>query len=173
MGPPQTEIALRETFMLGADDGVLLSDKSFAGADVLATSYALSQGIVSLGLPDLIICGRQTTDGDTGQVGPEIAEFLGIPHVANVRRIIDANEAELVLEMDMPETVEIVKVGFPCLITVEKRDFPASATFFQTEIGSKRKKKVKRLGLADLPDSEPEKYGLKGSPTQVLKVFSS
>ncbi len=170
MGPPQTEIALRETFMLGADDGVLLSDKSFAGADVLATSYALSQGIVSLGLPDLIICGRQTTDGDTGQVGPEIAEFLGIPHVANVRRIIDANEAELVLEMDMPETVEIVKVGFPCLITVEKGIFQPRLPSFKRKLAAKDKK-VKRLGLADLPDSEPEKYGLKGSPTQVLKVF--
>ena len=170
MGPPQTEAAIRESYMLGVDEGVLLSDRNFAGADVLATAYALSQGILSLGMPDVIICGRQTTDGDTGQVGPEIAEFLSIPHVAYVRKIIESDDKGLVVEMDMPETVEIVRVGFPCLITVEKGIFQPRLPSFKLKMATKERP-IKRLTLADLPDSDPGRYGLKGSPTQVVKVF--
>jgi electron transfer flavoprotein beta subunit len=83
MGPPQATEIIKEAYMMGADDGLLLSDRKFAGADVLSTAYTLSQGIITKGMPDLIVCGKQTTDGDTAQVGPEMAEFLGIPHVAN------------------------------------------------------------------------------------------
>lgn len=170
MGPQQTEAAIRESYMLGVDEGVLLSDRNFAGADVLATAYALSQGILSLGLPDLIICGRQTTDGDTGQVGPEIAEFLNIPHVAYVRRIVEADARGIIVEMDMPETVETVRVSYPCLITVEKGIFQPRLPSFRLKMATKEWP-IRRLTLADLPDTEPERYGLKGSPTQVIKVF--
>ncbi|MDN5278677.1 MAG: electron transfer flavoprotein beta subunit [Clostridiales bacterium] len=170
MGPPQTEAAIRESYMLGVDEGILLTDRSFAGADVLATAYALSQGILSQGLPDVIICGRQTTDGDTGQVGPEIAEFLDIPHVAYVRSIIEADDKGLTVEMDMPETIEVVRIKYPCLITVEKGIFQPRLPSFKLKLAT-RNRPVKLLTLADLPDSQPEKYGLKGSPTQVLKVF--
>ena len=79
MGPPQAEEMMRDAYTMGADDAVILSDRKFAGADVLATSYALSQGITAIGDIDLIICGKQTTDGDTAQVGPAIAEHLGNP----------------------------------------------------------------------------------------------
>ena len=82
MGPPQAEEMMRDAYTMGADDAVILSDRKFAGADVLATSYALAQGIQVIGGADLIICGRQTTDGDTAQVGPAIAEHLTIPHAA-------------------------------------------------------------------------------------------
>ncbi|MDD3149142.1 MAG: electron transfer flavoprotein subunit beta/FixA family protein [Candidatus Riflebacteria bacterium] len=170
MGPPQTEAAIRETFMLGVDEGVLLSDRNFAGADVLATSYALSQGILSLGLPDIIICGRQTTDGDTGQVGPEIAEFLNVPHVAYVRNIVSSDDKGMVLEMDMPETIELVRVNYPFLMTVEKGIFQPRLPSFKLKMAT-RDKPVKRLTLTDLPDSRPERYGLKGSPTQVIRIF--
>ncbi len=170
MGPPQSEAALREAFMLGADDGVLLSDRNFAGADVLATSYALSQCILSLGLPDVIICGRQTTDGDTGQVGPEIAEFLNIPHVAYVRRIVAVEESAMVLEMDMPESVEVVRVSFPFLMTVEKDIFPPRLPSLKRKLAT-ADRQIRRLTLADLPDTDPAHYGLKGSPTQVIKIF--
>ena len=95
MGPPQAEEILREAYMMGVDDAVLVSDRKFAGADVLATSYAISQALRAAGPFDLIICGRQTSDGDTAQVGAELAEFLGIPHVANVIRIEGANRAGL------------------------------------------------------------------------------
>ena len=89
MGPPQAEKVLREAFMMGVDDAVLLSDRRFGGADVLATSYTISQGIRKIGSYDLILCGKQTTDGDTAQVGAELAEFLGIPHLANVTKLME------------------------------------------------------------------------------------
>lgn len=92
MGPPQAEEMIRDAYTMGADEGVILSDRKFAGADVLATSYALAQGIQVIGGADLIICGRQTTDGDTAQVGPAIAEHLTIPHAAWVAEIMDVNE---------------------------------------------------------------------------------
>ena len=87
MGPPQAQAVIEEAFWMGADEGVLLTDRKFAGADVWATSFTLSQGIRKMGIPDLVICGKQTTDGDTAQVGAELAEFLDIPHVTNVLNI--------------------------------------------------------------------------------------
>ena len=87
---------------------------------MLATSYTLAQGIKVIGKPDLIICGKMTTDGDTGQVGPEMAEFLGIPHVVNVLRILEVRAESIIVEQDMPYTVETAEIKFPCLITVEK-----------------------------------------------------
>ena len=86
MGPPQAKSVLLEAVYMGADNGGLISDRKFAGADVVATSYTLSQGIRKMGEYDLILCGKQTTDGDTAQVGPETAEFLGMDHMANVQR---------------------------------------------------------------------------------------
>ncbi|MEW6711067.1 MAG: electron transfer flavoprotein subunit beta/FixA family protein [Candidatus Riflebacteria bacterium] len=170
MGPPQTEAAIRESYMLGVDEGVLMTDRNFAGADVLATAYALSQGIMAGGMPDLIICGRQTTDGDTGQVGPEIAEFLNIPHLAYVNRIVQADQNGIVVEMDMPETVETVRIGFPCLITVEKGIYQPRLPSFKLKMET-RDRPVRKITMADLPDQNPQNYGLKGSPTQVIRVF--
>jgi electron transfer flavoprotein beta subunit len=170
MGPPQAEAVLRESFMLGTDSGILLTDRRFAGADVLATSYALAQGILADGLPDLILCGQQTTDGDTGQVGPEIAEFLNIPHVAYVRKIVEVRSDGIVVEMDMPESVETVFVGFPCLLTVEKGICQPRLPSFRLKLAT-QDRQVKRITLEDLTDTDPGKYGLKGSPTQVIRVF--
>ena len=95
MGLPQAEEMMRDAYTMGADDAVILSDRKFAGADVLATSYALAQGITVLGGADLIICGRQTTDGDTAQVGPAIAEHLTLPHAAWVAEITGADESAI------------------------------------------------------------------------------
>lgn len=101
MGPPQAEEMIRDAYTMGADEGVILSDRKFAGADVLATSYALAQGIQVIGGADLIICGRQTTDGDTAQVGPAIAEHLTIPHAAWVAEIMDVNEKSIQVRLDL------------------------------------------------------------------------
>ena len=101
MGPPQAEEMMRDAYTMGADDAVILSDRKFAGADVLATSYALSQGITAIGDIDLIICGKQTTDGDTAQVGPAIAEHLGIPHAAWVSEIVDADSESIQVKQDL------------------------------------------------------------------------
>ena len=112
MGPPQAKAVLNEALWMGADDAMLLTDRKFGGADVVATSYTLSQGIRRLGEFDLIICGKQTTDGDTAQVGPEIAECLGIPHVAYVDRIIEIKDDSIVVGFTMDKTVEICEVKF-------------------------------------------------------------
>jgi len=170
MGPPQAMDVIKEAYMMGADDGVLLSDRKFGGADVLATAYTISQGARQMGNVDLILCGKQTTDGDTAQVGPEMAEYLGIPHIANVIKIEDIKETAMVVEMDMPNTIEVAEIKFPCLLTVEK-------DIFQPRLPSYRKKLetadrgIKVLSMKDLQDQNEKRYGLSGSPTQVERIF--
>lgn len=170
MGPPQAEEIIKEAYMIGADEGFLLSDKRFAGADVLATAYTLCQGIKKIASFDLIICGKQTTDGDTAQVGAEIAEFLDISHVANVLSILETGKESMVVEMDMPNTVELVSIRFPCLLSVEKNIFQPRFPSFKRKIKTKGRK-IEILGLEDLEDKDPSKYGLDGSPTRVEKIF--
>lgn len=170
MGPPQAKAIIKEAYMMGADEGTLISDRKFGGADVLATSYTLSQGIRKLGKYNLIICGKQTTDGDTAQVGPEIAEYLGIPHVANVRKLLEVKETSIVVEMDMTSTIEVAEVKYPCLITVEKNIFEPRLPSYKRKLATKDRE-IKVIGLMDLEDKNEENYGLKGSPTQVERIF--
>lgn len=170
MGPPQAAEIIRESYMMGADKGALFTDRKFAGADVLATSYTLAQGIKKLGNPDLIICGKMTTDGDTAQVGPEIAEFLNIPHVANVKKILEIKEDSIVLEMDMPHTVEVVDVKLPCLIAVDKDIYQPRLPSFKKKLATKDRE-IPFYSLKDLDDHDEMKYGLNGSPTQVKRIF--
>ncbi len=170
MGPPQAEEIIKESFMMGADEGMIISDRKFAGADVLATAYTLSQGIRKFGDFDLIITGKQTTDGDTAQVGPEIAEYLNIPHIANVLRIMKVGEKDITVEMDMPETIEIAKVKFPCLISVEKDIFEPRLPSYKRKIAT-QKREIKMICLNDMEDKNEKRYGLTGSPTQVERIF--
>ncbi|MBD7911275.1 electron transfer flavoprotein subunit beta/FixA family protein [Clostridium cibarium] len=170
MGPPQAEAVIKEAYMMGADEGVLLSDRKFAGADVLATSYTISQGIKKAGVFDLILCGKQTTDGDTAQVGPEMAEYLKIPHIANVRKIVEVKEKSLVVEMDMPNTLEVADVKYPCLLTVEKDIFEPRLPSYKKKIETKDRE-IKVYGLSDFEDKNENMYGLNGSPTQVERIF--
>jgi len=156
--------------MMGADKGCLLTDRKFAGADVLATAYALSQGITRMGQYDLIICGKMTTDGDTAQVGPEIAEYLNIPHVANVRKIHKIDNESVIVEMNMAESVEIQKVLLPCLITVEKDICQPRLPSFKLKMKT-ADRPIPRITFNDLEDKNVMHYGLNGSPTQVLKIF--
>lgn len=170
MGPPQAKQIIEESFMMGVDEGAIVSDRKFAGADVLATSYTLSQGIKKIGNPDLIICGKQTTDGDTAQVGPEIAEFLNIPHVTNVTKIIEVKDKSIVVEVDMPNTLEVCEVEYPCLITVEKDIFQPRLPSFKLRLKTKDRE-IPMYSLADFEDKNENNYGLNGSPTQVLRIF--
>ncbi len=170
MGPPQAKEVIKEAFTMGADEGMLLSDRKFAGADVLATSYTLSQGVRKMGNVDLIICGKQTTDGDTAQVGPEMAEHLGMPHVANVRKIVEIKEDSIIVEMDMPDTVEIAEVKLPCLITVEKDIFQPRLPSYRRKLLTKDKE-IGVISLKDFDDQNEKSYGLNGSPTQVERIF--
>ena len=170
MGPPQAANIIKEAFMMGADSGAMVSDKKFAGADVLATAYTLSQGIRKTSIPDLIICGKQTTDGDTAQVGPEIAEFLDIPHVAYVNKIIETKIESIVVEMEMENTIETVEVNYPCLITVDKDVGQPRLPSFRLKLATKDKD-IPIYNINDFTDSDEEQYGLNGSPTQVIKIF--
>ncbi len=170
MGPPQAAEVLKEAFMMGVDDGALLTDRKFAGADVLATSYTIAQGVMKTGMPDLVICGKMTTDGDTAQVGPEMAEFLGIPHIANVLKIMEVKEHSIVVEMDMPSTVEIAEIAFPCLITVEKGIFQPRLPSFKLKMAT-ADKEIPFYSLKDFEDQDEKNYGLNGSPTQVKRIF--
>ncbi len=170
MGPPQCEKVVREAFAMGADSGAILTDRAFGGADVLMTSFTLSQGVGKLGPFDLIVCGKQTTDGDTAQVGPELAEWLGIPHVACVKAVDAVGADSISVTADLPDREVSQRVPYPCLITVEKGiaepRLPSYKLFKSTAA-----RKVEYIGLADLADSDPKHYGLNGSPTQVKRIF--
>lgn len=171
MGPTQSQAVIREAYMMGADRGYVFSDRKFAGADVLATSYTLSQGITAIGSPDLIICGKQTTDGDTAQVGPAIAEFLRIPHVAWVRRIVEISAEDITVELDMANTVEVARMQFPCLVTVEKGIYqPRLPSYRKKQASSDRE--VSMVSFADFFDQDEARYGLRGSATQVERIFN-
>lgn len=170
MGPPMAKDIIKEAYMMGVDEGFILSDRKFAGADVLATSYAISQGVRTVKDYDLIICGKQTTDGDTAQVGPELAEFLNIPHVANVRKIIEIKDDSILVEMDMDHTIEIQEVKFPCLITVEKGIYTPRLPSYKKKLETLNKD-IPIFNLNHMEDKREEYYGLKGSPTQVERIF--
>lgn len=170
MGPPQAQEVIKEAYMMGADEGVLLSDRKFAGADVLATAYTISQGVKKMGNFDLIFCGKQTTDGDTAQVGPEMAEYLDIAHIANVIKIEEVKENSIVVEMDMPNTVEVAEIKFPCLLTVEKDIFEPRLPSYRRKLET-NDREIKMLSLKDFQDKDENMYGLNGSPTQVERIF--
>lgn len=176
MGPATARDALLESVYMGADEGVLLCDRRFAGADVAATGYTLSQGIRTLGAADLVICGKQTTDGDTAQVGPEIAEFLGIPHCANVMELPVITWGEgprapyVVVKTALETVVQMQRIELPCLISMERDVFtPRLPSYLRKKRMAEAP--VRMLTLDDLPDRDPGRYGLSGSPTQVERIY--
>lgn len=169
MGPPQAKAVIRESYMMGADDGYLLSDMKFAGADCLATAYTLAQGAKKIGDFDLIICGKQTTDGDTAQVGPELAEQLGIAHTANVRKILDVSDDEIKVEIDMQDFIQIANIKLPCLITVEKDIYQPRLPSYKKKLATKDRQ-IHLITSNDL-DADITRFGLDGSPTKVERVF--
>ncbi len=118
MGPPRAAEIIRESIYRGADDGILITDKRFAGSDTLATSYAISQAIKKIGKYDMVIAGRQAIDGDTAQVGPQAAEKLGIPQITYAEELVAINEKKVTIKRRLENGVETVSSPFPCLITV-------------------------------------------------------
>ena len=169
MGPPQAAEALKETVSLGVDDVVLLSDRAFAGADTWATSYALSQGIRKIGEYDLVIAGKQAIDGDTAQVGPETADMLGIPFVAYIRKIEQIEGRKMIAERLMDEGYDVVETSLPALITVVKEINEPRVPSLKGKMKAKNLK-VTAWTAKDIGADE-EKIGLKGSPTQVVRIF--
>lgn len=171
MGPVQTEELIRDAYAMGADEGVILSDRKFAGSDVLATSYTLSQGIHMLGGADLIICGKQTTDGDTAQIGPAIAEHLGLPHVAWVGEICEADETGICVRQNLGTVSQVSKMQYPCLITVDKDIMVPRLPSYRRK-REMAEREIKVYHYADLPDRDLSRYGLIGSPTSVERIFA-
>jgi len=169
MGPPQAAEQLRETIGMGVDDAVLLSDRAFAGSDTLATSYALSKGIEKIGGVQLILCGKQAIDGDTAQVGPEIAEKLGIPHITYVKKIDEISETEMTAERMNEDGFERIKLPIPALVTVVKE---INEPRMPSLKGMMRAKKavIPAWTAADI-GADPAKSGLNGSPTWVKTIF--
>lgn len=169
MGPPQARAVLLEALYMGADTGTLLTDRRFAGADVVATSYALAEAVKKMGQFELILCGKQTTDGDTAQVGPEMAELLGVPHACYVRDIAVQPEGVRVLASYGGYSL-IQQMPVPCLLTLEKDINTPRLPSYLRRLET-RPEQISTLTLDDLGDSDESHYGLKGSPTQVERIF--
>jgi electron transfer flavoprotein beta subunit len=169
MGPPQAESALREAVSMGADDAVLLTDKAFAGSDTWATSHALSRAMEKLS-PDIILCGKQAIDGDTAQVGPEVAEMMGMPHIAYVRKFEEVKEDSIRVQRLMEEGHDVVASPLPVLLTVVKELNEPRLPSIKGKMRAKKAVVVK-WSAADIGADEND-LGLKGSPTQVRKIFA-
>jgi len=170
MGPPQAKEALKESIALGADEAILLSDRAFAGSDTLATSYTLSRAIAKLGDFDLILCGKQASDGDTAQVGPGIAECLNIPFVAFVKKIesIENNTAQV--ERMMEYGHDVIETPIPVVLTVVKEINEPRMPSLRGKMRARKYEPV-QMTLEDL-EVDKHRLGLDGSPTQVIKVFT-
>lgn len=170
MGPPRAADIIREGLFRGADNGYLLTDRAFAGADTLATSYALATAIKKIGQPDIIIGGRQAIDGDTAQVGPQMAEHLGIAQISYVADLKVKSDKEFLVKKETEEGYQMLEVTAPCLLTVlatanksRYMSVPGIVDAYNKEV---------QIWTADKIAVDEAKLGLKGSPTKVLKAFA-
>lgn len=170
MGPPQADAALREAISMGADEGILVCDRAFAGSDTWATSYTLSGVIRKIGSFDLIICGKQASDGDTAQVGPGISTHLNIPQVTYVKKVEEATEKLIRVERLMEEGYEVIECPLPALFTVVKEINEPRIPSLKGMMRAKSAK-ITIWDQKDL-DLDAQNIGLCGSPTQVVKIFT-
>jgi electron transfer flavoprotein beta subunit len=170
MGPPQAVEALREVISMGVDEGILISDRAFAGSDTLATSYALSKAIEKIGDVDLIITGKQAIDGDTAQVGPGIAVNMERPFVAFLGKIEDATDKTIRAARLMENGHDIIEVDLPAVISVVKEIGEPRLPTIRGKMRA-RKWDATRWTAKDL-DLDEARCGLSGSPTQVAKIFT-
>jgi electron transfer flavoprotein beta subunit len=191
MGPGRAAEIIREGFFRGADDGILLTDRAFAGSDTLATSYALSRAIKKIGNYDIIIAGRQAIDGDTAQVGPQVAEKLALPQVTYVEEVTDVSNQGITLKRRLDRGIEIVSCPIPLVITVNGTAAGCRARNAKLLMKFKHAKTISERQSAsedylhlynDRPylnitewsvteiDADPSQLGLAGSPTKVKKI---
>jgi electron transfer flavoprotein beta subunit len=170
MGPPQADIVLREAMARGADDGVLLTDRIFAGADTWATSYVIAQAIKKL-KPEasLVLFGKQAIDGDTAQVGPGVSEFLKLPLITYVKSLT-VQDGRFTAETAMDEGVEILEGTLPAVMTVVKEALPPRFARLGGWMHAKHAA-IPRWGAKELK-AVNDLCGLKGSPTKVVKIFA-
>ena len=171
MGPPQAADILKEAVGRGADDVLLLCDRAVAGSDTLATSYAISCAVRSLGTPDLVLFGKQAIDGDTAQVGPGVADWLGIPCIACVRKCEIAEDGKTAtVERVSEDAYDVVQAPLPCALTVVKEaNVPRMASL-------RGKMAARKLAIepttAAATGADPALLGLAASPTHVVRIFS-
>lgn len=171
MGPPQADVALREALAMGCDEAILLTSREFGGSDTWATAKIIATALDEIGY-DLVITGRQAIDGDTAQVGPQIAETLGIPQVSYAEEIYEIADGKVIVKRQYEDRYHVLEVKMPCLLTAlaelaEPRYMHAGG------IIDAYNKEVKVLTYEDLKDKlDIEKIGLKGSPTNVFKSFT-
>lgn len=172
MGPPQADAALREALSMGIDQAILLSDRAFAGSDTWVTSFVLAKAIEKIGNFDLVICGKQASDGDTAQVGPGIATHINLPQATYVRKIdnVDLEKKFIRLERLLEDGYEIIEVSIPLLMTVVKEINTPRLPSLRGKMRA-RSQAVTTWTHKDL-DLKEESLGLKGSPTQVVKIFT-
>ena len=174
LGPAQAAAALKECLAIGADKACLVSDRVFGGSDTLATSYALAQAIRTIEQRegyafDAVFCGKQAIDGDTAQVGPEIAEHMNYPQITYaVEATVEGDE--VLVKRETGEGYEILAAKLPCLVTVTKPSFNPRFPTIKSKMAANRAV-ITTLTAADLP-VEAERIGLKGSPTKVKKTFT-
>jgi electron transfer flavoprotein alpha/beta subunit len=170
MGPPQADVALREALAMGADEAILLSDRAFGGSDTWATSYIIAEAIKRLDGYDIIFCGRQAIDGDTAQVGPQIAEKLDIPQITYVQQFEFTGENNVRCQRALEDGYQVIDVQMPCLLTAIKElnepRYPSVGGIFDAY-----DKEVKVWTLNEVP-IDTAKAGLNGSPTNVFKTFT-
>lgn len=192
MGPPAAAEVLRDALCRGADNAVLLTDRAFAGADTLATSYALSKCAAKIGKFDLILCGRQAIDGDTAQVGPQIAEKLHLPQISYVEEVLDLNEKTVKARRAIEGGYEILETPTPALFTVIDANEPRPKNATRIMKYKKAKSKldlgaaaaaedIEKLAAKDLliqawsaadVEAAPNRIGFAGSPTKVKQIQS-
>ena len=171
MGPPQADVALREALAMGCDEAVLVSGREFGGSDTYATSGILAAALKKVGY-DIVITGRQAIDGDTAQVGPQIAEKLHLPQVSYVEEVIEATEEYVVVKRQYEDGYHIIKIKTPCLLTAIAE--LATPRYMSVRgIVEAYEAEIKVLGFEDLKDDlELDMIGLKGSPTNVYQSFT-
>lgn len=169
MGPSQAESALRDALAMGIDQAVLLSDRTFAGSDTLATAYILSCAVRKIGNFDMLICGRETLDGSTGQVGPEMAENLGIPCITFVSKILKMENGELECVRLMEDHYETLKTSLPALVTVVKEINEPRLPSLKGLLRAK-KAQIATWAAADLA-GDAAQFGQDGSPTRVVECW--
>lgn len=170
MGPDQAKAALKECLSVGADKAYLLSDRAFGGSDTLATSYILASAIHSLGKFDLIMCGKQAIDGDTAQVGPEIAEHLDIPQVTYALDADVTEDGKVIIKKETETGYEMVETQIPALLTVVKTEFEPRMASVKAKIAANRKP-IDVITSQDIT-IDLSRAGLKGSPTKVKKTYT-
>jgi electron transfer flavoprotein beta subunit len=168
MGPPAAGSVVKECMALGADRGILMSDRAFGGADAFATAFTLSRGIEKAGPFDLVICGMASSDGATEWVGPQVAVFLNIPAVTMVRKIENRQSSEWIVIADWQNGYRRVQVRLPALFTVTRELNRPKALSFSGIIKA-RKKVIEQWGLDAIEASE-EMVGARGSPTIVSEI---